>query len=81
MTETFENTFFRKFFNQSFNKVFKSYCLKFIFILILQNFNQFRFVFLIADIILWCKDNRKRIIQMLLNTNTLSQKKVAIYLI
>lgn len=72
MVETFEDTFFWKLSIERLNKVFKSKHLKFIFILILQNVNQLRFVFLIANIVFWCQDNRKRIIQILLNTDTLS---------
>ena len=72
MVETFEDTFFWKLSIERLNKVFKSKHLKFVFILILQNVNQLRFVFLIANIVFWCQDNRKRIIQILLNTDTLS---------
>ena len=71
MVETFEDTFFWKLSIERLNKVFKSKHLKFVFILILQNVNQLRFVFLIANIVFWCQDNRKRIIQILLNTDTL----------
>ena len=59
MVETFEDTFFWKLSIERLNKVFKSKHLKFIFILILQNVNQLRFVFLIANIVFWCQDNRK----------------------
>ena len=72
MVETFEDTFFWKLSIERLNKVFKSKHLKFVFILILQNVNQLRFVFLIANIVFWCQDNRKRIIQILLNTDTFS---------